>query len=573
MFTRAQKLSVLSLCSLSLAVGACDNQDLVASARNAQSSGGGTAHAGNNGLGADAGAAANGSAGTDHASAGSNNGSSGHGNTSAGASAGGDAGNDDAGSGGDATNTGGTANGGAGAGLAGTNNAGSSSGGSGAAAGSAGTAGSAGATALSFTPTGLGAVGCMAQLGGANATVQPRAVTSDSLGNLIVTGGFFGTVNFGGKSLSSQGNSRFDLFLAKYDSSCALKWAKSFSSNASGGPNSVDQGLALAVASNDDILLAGGATAAINLGGGIILENGGALYARFASDGTHVWSHLTGNAVQYTATGVAVAPNGNIALTFNAGFGPNAHTRVAEFNAAGSTQLWSTIIDVGPADYLNTSAAAVAVDPNGNVFATGASCPASGCGTCPPGQSCYSSSKNTYLAAYSPTGTQTWFSAVAPDPSSFDMSTYNLGLGIAADANSVVGVGRASPPVNFGSGALSGFGSSDSFVARYSTGGGLMKAYLDGESGPDFISGVAMDVGSNLAFVGRSGTFGVVGVYAPGGDLFWIKALATPAVEAVALAPGHVVATLGSFFGSVDFGKGPVTSVGSQDAFLATYAE
>src|SRR5262249_40878443 len=51
-------------------------------------------------------------------------------------------------------------------------------------------------------------------------------VVPDSQNNIIVVGAFKGTVDFGGVSLTSAGNS--DIFLAKYSPSGGLLWAKRF---------------------------------------------------------------------------------------------------------------------------------------------------------------------------------------------------------------------------------------------------------------------------------------------------------------------------------------------------------
>ncbi len=74
-------------------------------------------------------------------------------------------------------------------------------------------------------------------------------VTTDGAGNIIMSGWFSRAVDFGGRVLTSQGET--DQFVAKFSPSGQLSWAKSF-----GGPNG-DGGNEVAVLANGEIAVSG----------------------------------------------------------------------------------------------------------------------------------------------------------------------------------------------------------------------------------------------------------------------------------------------------------------------------
>ena len=65
------------------------------------------------------------------------------------------------------------------------------------------------------------------RLGGTGGEIG-QAVAVDGSGNVVVTGDFSGTVDFGGGNLVSAGSS--DVFLAKYNASGVHQWSKRFRS-------------------------------------------------------------------------------------------------------------------------------------------------------------------------------------------------------------------------------------------------------------------------------------------------------------------------------------------------------
>jgi hypothetical protein len=119
-----------------------------------------------------------------------------------------------------------------------------------------------------------------------------RGISTDKLGNVVVTGMYFGaTILFETITLSNSTVNTFDAFLAKYDSNGNILWAKSYGS--SGG----DLSNAVAVDSANNIIIAGhfGGTA-ISFGSSVLTNSGIAdiFIAKHDSAGTVIWANKIG---------------------------------------------------------------------------------------------------------------------------------------------------------------------------------------------------------------------------------------------------------------------------------------
>jgi hypothetical protein len=136
------------------------------------------------------------------------------------------------------------------------------------------------------------------------------AVTVDLSSNIILTGQFAGTFNFGGGS--NLVNTNFlstDIFLAKLDSSGNYVWSQQF------GAINTDRGSAVTVDSSGNVTFTGFFLGTVNFGGGAVTSSGGlnTFLASYNSAGTHIWSKtFTGSNF---GTGVAVDSNANVGLT------------------------------------------------------------------------------------------------------------------------------------------------------------------------------------------------------------------------------------------------------------------
>ncbi|WP_437620731.1 hypothetical protein [Sorangium sp. So ce1151] len=218
---------------------------------------------------------------------------------------------------------------------------------------------------------------------GSHELVVPESARLDSKGNILLSGVFRGTTDFGGPPLIS---SQFAFFLAKLkpDGSHAFsRWLRG---------NELDGALGsrLSVLPDDSIVLSGLYEEAIEFDAGDSItaptpDEDGCFVARFSSDNKLIWRHNL-----FTGTGrlavldSAATPDGDVVLVgFFSGevsLGPSILTTAASEDAFvvkldGETgnPLWS--FQLGDPEYTTATtgleAKAVAVDPAGNIVVGG----------------------------------------------------------------------------------------------------------------------------------------------------------------------------------------------------------
>ena len=93
-----------------------------------------------------------------------------------------------------------------------------------------------------------------------------EAVAVDASGNVIVTGNFEGTVDFGGGALTSTGSR--DIFVAKFGSDGAHLWSKSFGA----GDDQITQ--AVTVDASGNVIVTGWFYGTVDFGGGALTSAG-----------------------------------------------------------------------------------------------------------------------------------------------------------------------------------------------------------------------------------------------------------------------------------------------------------
>ncbi|MBW2736741.1 MAG: SBBP repeat-containing protein, partial [Deltaproteobacteria bacterium] len=208
-----------------------------------------------------------------------------------------------------------------------------------------------------------GAGGVMADIG--------HGVTVDSGGNVTVTGGFWGTANFGGDPLIDADNG--DIFVASYTTKGAHRWSKAFNSNWS------NYGKAVAADDDGNVTLTGTFGLSLDFGGGTLVSKGNTdvFVASFSAKGEHRWSKALGSTAPDKGHGITVDGGGNVFVTgsfqdtadFGGGLTTSAGLRdifVASYSLSGahrwSMRFGGPVLDEGQS---------VAVDKNGNVALTG----------------------------------------------------------------------------------------------------------------------------------------------------------------------------------------------------------
>jgi hypothetical protein len=357
------------------------------------------------------------------------------------------------------------------------------------------------------------------RFGGAKDQI-PYDVIVDGSGNVIVTGEFWGDVDFGGGTFSSAGGS--DIFVAKFSSGGSHLWSLQF------GNSSLQEGREVAVDPSGNVIVTGHFYETLDFGGGALLSAGmaDAFIAKFDPDGNHLWSKRFGDAYSQHSRGVAADASGNI---FVAGeFDGTIDLGGGALTSAGSDDIFAAKFDpdgnhlwskrFGDAD--DESLFAAVVDASGNLFLAGDFETSVDLGG---GTLTSADANDIYIAKLNANGNHLWSKR-------FGGTGNDAALDVAVDPSGnaiVTGYFRSS--VDFGGGnSHTSAGSNDIFVARFSPGGACLWSGVFGDSDDQYARGVAADASSNAIITGF-------------------------------------------FEGNVDFGDGDIPSAGSYDIFIAEF--
>ena len=343
------------------------------------------------------------------------------------------------------------------------------------------------------------------------------AMATDGAGNIILTGWFDGTIDFGAAPLTSLGGR--DMFVAKFDATGNPLWSARF------GDIADQTGTSVAVDGAGNVILTGSFGGTVDVGGGVLTAAGGQdiLLVKFTPDGTHMWSMAAGGSGDQIGYGVAVDSAGNVILTGamcgGADFGGGILTAsggqdvfLACFGADG-VHHWSACYG-DDADQIGRQ---VAIDGNNAIVLAG-----SFQGTVAFGGPALTSAggKDIFLARFDPGAAHLWSRA-------FGGTLDQAGTSVAVETTGgILLAGYFAGSVDFGAGPLTSAGGTDVFLARFDA------------------------AGSHSMSMG----FG--------------DAADQQAIYAGLTSRGDILLT-GGFAGSIDFGSGPLISAGGQDAFLA----
>lgn len=354
------------------------------------------------------------------------------------------------------------------------------------------------------------------QLGGTNHD-RANALALDSAGNVIVAGQFSATIDFGGTNLTSFGSN--DVFLAKFDATGALLWARQ-----AGNTNS-DFARSVAVHSTGDIAVAGQFQLNAVFDGVTVTNRNTSgwdvFVARYDSAGQLLWVQGAGGNTSSNhddrLRGVAFDPAGNVLTCGSFLYGMTFGSVSLNNNRAGQEifmvkysptggVLWarSSTITLQTPQSVDDEAMAVASDRDGNIFLAGYF------------QNQITMASNTifaantnvpdlFLARYDANGNALWLrtaGGVATD-SALALATDNSGNALLA--------GSFTGPAQFGSQTLSGIGGADAFAAMYDATGNLVKLRKLGGMGDDAAQGAAYDGRGNLVLGGFHTGASVVG--------------------------------------------------------------
>lgn len=348
--------------------------------------------------------------------------------------------------------------------------------------------------------------------GGANSE-QCTALAVDPAGNAIVAGDFFGTITVGGTKLTSKGVC--DIFVVKLNPKGKVLWATS-----GGGPRG-DYAFGVDVDQAGNAYVAGRTLGPATFGSTSLkadpLQNM-ALVAKVSPKGSWVWARAPGGKGFSEAAAIATDPAGNSYLT-------GAYWKKVTF---GSTALQTTtgllpdlfVAKLNPAGAYQwatsgqgtyqTIGRGIAVDAAGNSYVTGEF------------RNTMQISGNKFVSAgaqdafflkLGPTGKVAWARAVGG-------SGTDLGRAVAVTGGGAYFTGSFSASVKFGSKSISSTGSADLFVTRVSPQGSFQWVVGGGTNGNDSGNAIAADPSGLLYVAGvrahSSGSYFGRGVFGPG---------------------------------------------------------
>lgn len=358
---------------------------------------------------------------------------------------------------------------------------------------------------------------------------QGLAVAVDSMGNTVVTGGFMGTINFGGSNLTADGES--DVFVAKFDPAGNHLWSKQFGNSLS------QRGRGIACDSADNILVTGHFVGSINFGGPAlnapVNDTNNLFVAKLDPVGNHLWSQSYGNAASQVGYAVAVDPADNVLVAGRMqgviNFGGNTLTASGADDDAlvlklspGGTPMWGGRFGAAGDQYAH----GVAGDAAGNILLTGKFNGVVNFGN-------GNLTSNGWPANTSPDLFFAVFGANGSPTCAFDAGNSGAESGravaVGPDGNAYV-TGSFDSTIGFNMGAisLSSAGSNDVFIAKIGPDCNTMWANRFGNNGDQVAYGISVD-----------------GEGAP-----WI---------------------IGDFTGAINFGGGDLTTSGNYDIFAARF--
>jgi hypothetical protein len=172
---------------------------------------------------------------------------------------------------------------------------------------------------------------------GTTGSQRAAALGTDSSGDILITGGFDGSLNFG--PMLPMTNSSGDAFLCKLAGDGSFKWQQSW------GGSGVQVPHALAVNSSDEVYVGGSFQGSINIGGNLYNSAGqrDAFVVKVDPSGQPVWEKAVGDTFDQAVRGLALAANGDLVVMGNSNGTVNFGG--ADLTAVGFTDIFLARLD------------------------------------------------------------------------------------------------------------------------------------------------------------------------------------------------------------------------------------
>lgn len=298
---------------------------------------------------------------------------------------------------------------------------------------------------------------------GSMSTSNVTGVAVEAAGGVVVTGVFGGTLDFGGGPISA--GPLEDIFVAKLNPLGAHLWSKGFVCK---GPENISSGVV--VDGGGHVVFTGTIGGPIDFGGGPITGGGGGdvFVAKLDPSGNHLWSQAFGDSQTQNGQGIAVDPGSNLWLT--GGFKGVIGFGGSPLSSPQSTEGFLARLDPSGSplwarQFGDAAPADISVGQSVAVDPVGNTLVTGGFSGSAEfgGNPIAALGQDVFLAKLDPSGAQVWAAR-------FGGMTAATGTGVAADAsgNSLL-TGYFSGSIDFGLGAaLVSAGSRDVFVAKLS---------------------------------------------------------------------------------------------------------
>jgi hypothetical protein len=156
-----------------------------------------------------------------------------------------------------------------------------------------------------FVPTGSATYGTSGK-------TQPRAVAIGSTGDIVVSGFFDGSIDFGGGLLTTAGSN--DVFLVRFNAQLMHDFSKRWGSFLN------QQSYGVALDAHDNIVMVGGFNGILEFAPLVQILSSGeddVFVVKFAWDGTPLWQRLAADVYTDRARDVSIDTLGNIAVVGN----------------------------------------------------------------------------------------------------------------------------------------------------------------------------------------------------------------------------------------------------------------
>ncbi len=321
-----------------------------------------------------------------------------------------------------------------------------------------------------------------------------RAVAVDSQNNILVTGNFVKTVDFGGVILTSFTNANLtpDAFIAKYSPAGGLLWVKQF------GGISSEIGAGVGVDASDNVFFTSTLESANVPWGGANYSSAGSydiFVAKVSSAGNALWAKRVGLNDSDNPFGLAVDRNGDVFVCGtcfgNSDLGGGtigAGLYLVKYSGTNGNFLWQQTVNQG-------SALSVATDPNnGNVVVTGQlSSPANFGGG-------VTASGGIFLAGYSTAGVNLFGKTF--NNATFPPRPDDSGNGVAVDASGIISLTGSCGLINFSGTSWQGRSVQHFFTSSFTSAGVYRCVFHAGGTGTSAGFGTAFDTSGHVATTG-----------------------------------------------------------------------